>query len=101
VNQTQVVSKAATSVAVTPSAPSGTLTFGHTVTFTAIVSIVSGSPGAPIGTVSFWDGPVGTGTLLRSGVALVTISSTSARAVFTTTATQLSATTHTITAGYN
>ena len=99
---TQVVNPAGTTVAITPSAPSGTVFFGNTVTFTALVSVTTGgAPGGPGGTVSFWDGPANTGTLLKANVALTAVNSTSAQAVFTTTATQLSAVSHTITAVYS
>jgi hypothetical protein len=98
--QAETITKANANVAVTSSAASGTLTYGKTVTFTAIVSVASGSPGTPTGTVSFWNGPVG-GTLLKANVTLVVINSTSAKATFTTTATQLTAGLHTITASFN
>ena len=102
VNHSHTVSKAGTSVFISPSLSSGSATYGKAVTFTAIVSVASGgAPGTPVGTVSFWDGPAGTGSLLRANVVLVAINSSSARAVYTTTATRLSAGIHQITAAYN
>jgi len=99
--ETQVVNKATTAVTITPSIPSGTLTFGKSVTFTALVSITSGGvPGKPIGTVRFWDNAVGAGGTLLKVVTLVTVNTTTAKAVFTTFATQLSATSHNIFAEY-
>jgi hypothetical protein len=96
-NQTEVITKADANVAISTSAASGTLTYGKSVTITAIVSVGSGSPGTPTGTVSFFNGA----TLLKGSVTLVKINATSAKAVFTTTATQLSAGTHNIIANYN
>jgi hypothetical protein len=97
---TQTINKADVNIGVTTSAASGTLTFGKAVTFTAVLSNASGgSPGAPLGTVQFWDGPVGSGTLLKS-VTLVAINANSSKAVFVTTATQLSASSHDINVAY-
>lgn len=93
------VQKANVGITITPSAASGTSTYGKTVTFTALVAVTSGgTPGTPTGTVRFWDGAVG-GTLLKT-VTLVTVNSTTAKAVFKTTATQLSAGSHNIVAEY-
>jgi adhesin/invasin len=93
---TQTVTGAATSVAINPSEPSGTVSYGAAMNFAAVVSITSGgAPGSPVGTVTFYDGSVG-GTLLKVNVPLVVVNATTAQAVFTTTATQLSATTHNI-----
>src|SRR5439155_14236063 len=54
-------------------------TYGQTVTFTATVTAKPGA-GTPSGNVTFWDGPVGTGTNLgtrglnTSGVATLPVS---------------------------
>ncbi|HZS44603.1 MAG TPA: Ig-like domain-containing protein, partial [Blastocatellia bacterium] len=83
----QVVNKAATTTALTSNVnPSD---FGQNVTFTATVAANAPGAGAPIGTVTFFDGAtqIGTGTLNGSGVA-----------TFSTTA--LSVGTHSITATF-
>jgi len=67
-------------------------TYGNAVTFTATVRTNGVAVGGISGeTVTFYDGavPLGTGTVNGSG-----------QAAYTTSATQLSATTHSITAGY-
>lgn len=94
------VDKADVSVTLS-SNPVSTQVYGNTVTFTAIVQTTSGgAPGTPTGTVSFYGGATGT-DLLKANVALVRIDATSARAIFTTSATQLPALSHTIKAVYN
>lgn len=96
-----LVEKADTTLTIS-AVPAGTQTYGKTVTFTATVqiSVPPGSaPGTPLGTVSFYNGMGG--PLLKGNVGLVTINTTSAKATFTTTATQLPAGTHTIYAVYS
>jgi len=68
-------------------------TYGETVTFTASIT---GSPGNPTGTVSFYDGAslLGNGTLTSIGSGLAT-------ATFATNSLQVSGSPHTINATYN
>ena len=71
------VAKTGTTTAVTSSV--STPVFGQSVTFTATVTVAAPGTGTPTGTVTFKDGAtvLGTGTLNTSGVAMLTVPSTS------------------------
>src|SRR5262249_9742680 len=86
------VIKADTSVSVTanPVMPPGSV-FGQGVTFAATVNVTSPGSGAPTGTVTFFDGAVGTGTNLGTATLV------GSTATLTPAVTSLSAGTHTIT----
>ena len=76
-NGGQVVKQNSTTTALTAD-PILTV-FGQPVTFTATVTVVVPGAGTPTGTVTFEDGsnPLGTGTLNASGMATLTVPSTS------------------------
>jgi autotransporter-associated beta strand protein len=89
----QIVTPATTSTVLTSSPSPTAWASDKPTTFTATVSLVSGTGTLTGGNVTFWDGPVGTGTILGTGTL-----NASGVATFTTT---LTAGPHTITASYD
>ncbi len=89
ISMVQTVNQATTTTALTIN-PTGNVSFGTSLTFTARVTADFPSTGIPTGTVTFWDGvvPVGTGTLDGTGLASFSTST-------------LPVNFHTITAVYN
>jgi hypothetical protein len=96
-SMTQSVAQAITTVSQPTSSLASGSSFGQAITFTATVTAASGGrPPTTGATMTFKDGS----TLLGTGV-LVSTTATSATYRFTTTAVQLVAGTHSITATYN
>ncbi len=87
---TQVINKATTQVTFSaPSIASGAGYYGQAVTFTANVSVLSGTPGTLTGTVAFWQGAT---TTAAGGISLGSATVSKGVATLKTTATGLAAT---------
>jgi autotransporter-associated beta strand protein len=93
----QTVNKDGSSVTVASSSVGSTSTYGDQVTFTAMVSASSPGAGKPGGQVNFYDNNT---TLLNSTPAPVSSVGSLQQASYTTTALQLTAGSHSITAVY-